>query len=104
MNAGAWMHDNLATQGYLWNQAVRRLVDAPELPRNRVRRRHAFKLATVWLAAIAVLLAAGASTAGLALGGVLVGVCGLVTATNFCIPSTLMAGLVSRRRPKEVHA
>jgi hypothetical protein len=31
------------------------------------------------------------------LGGVLVAVCGLVTVTNFCIPSTLL-GIWSRRR------
>jgi hypothetical protein len=81
---------------YIWNGGVRHLLDAPELPPNPTRRRHAFKLATVWLAAVAVLFATGATTAALALGGVLVAVCTLVTATNFCIPSTLLAWLDSR--------
>jgi len=154
VNAGAWMHENLATQGYcltgdegrrlrlglrfptalclalvitalvlqsalmvallvpvgliagwtsrhpfdyLWNHGLRHLAGAPELPPNPTRRRHAFKLATVWLAAVAVLFAAGASTAALALGGVLVGVCGLVAVTNFCVPSTMLAWLDGRR-------
>jgi hypothetical protein len=88
---------------HLWNRGLRHLTGAPELPLNPVRRRYAFKLATVWLAAVAVLFALGANVAALALGGVLVAVCGLVTATNFCIPSTMLAWLDARRR-KEVAA
>ena len=82
---------------YIWNRAIRHVLEAPELPVNPTRRRHAFKLATVWLAGVAVLLASGATTAGLVLGGVLVAVCTLVTVTNFCIPSTMLAWLESRR-------
>ena len=88
---------------YVWNQGLRHLTGAPELPPNPVRRRHAFKLATVWLAAVAVLFAAGASTAALVLGGVPVAVCGLLTVTNFSVPSTMLAWLDARRR-KEVAA
>jgi hypothetical protein len=75
----------------LWNHGLRQLFHAPALPPNPPRRRHAFKLATVWLLAVAVLFAAGQELAALSLGAVLVGVCGLVTATNFCVPSTLLA-------------
>jgi hypothetical protein len=82
---------------HLWNHAVRHVLGAPELPPNPPRRRHAFKLATVWLAAVALLFAAGVNGAALALGGVLVAVCGLVTVTNFCIPSTLLAWWDGRR-------
>ncbi len=83
---------------HLWNHGLRHVTGAPELPRNPTRRRHAFKLATIWLAGVAVLFATGASTAALALGGVLVAVCSLVTATNLCIPSTMFAWLDGRRR------
>jgi hypothetical protein len=83
---------------YVWNHAVRHRFRASPLPPNPTRRRHAFKLATVWLAVCAVLFAAGASTVGLALGGLLVAVCGLVTATNFCIPSRMLAWWENRRR------
>jgi hypothetical protein len=75
----------------LWNHGLRHLADAPELPPNPPRRRHAFKLATVWLLAVAGLFAAGQDVAALSLGAVLVGVCGLVTVTGFCVPSTLLA-------------
>ena len=88
---------------HLWNHAVRHLTGAPGLPPNPPRRRHAFKLATVWLATVALLFAVDASTAALVLGGVLVSVCGLVTVTNFCIPSTLLA-MWERRRAKEAVA
>jgi hypothetical protein len=76
---------------HLWNHGVRRAFGAPPLPPNPSRRRHAFKLATVWLVATATLLAAGATTAGLALGAMLGVACATVTATNFCLPSEAMA-------------
>jgi hypothetical protein len=76
---------------HVWNGAVRHAFGAPALPPNPTRRRHAFKLATVWLAAVAALFAAGATTAALVLGAVLVATCTLVTVTNFCIPSTVLA-------------
>jgi hypothetical protein len=81
---------------YIWNGALRHVFGTPALPENPRRRRHAFKLATVWLAGVAGLFAAGATTAGLVLGGVLVAVCGLLTLTNFCLPSTMLAWLDSR--------
>jgi hypothetical protein len=69
---------------YVWNAH-------PPVPPNPTRRRHAFKLATVWLAAVAILFLAGATTAALVLGGLLVAACTTVTATNFCIPSEALA-------------
>jgi hypothetical protein len=81
----------------LWNHGVRHLTGVPELPPNPTPRRHAFKLATVWLLAVGALLAAGATTAALVLGVALVTACSLVTLTNFCVPSTLLA-LWQRRR------
>ena len=86
----------------IWNRGLRHIAGAPELPPNPVRRRHAFKLATVWLAAVAALFAIDAATAALVLGGVLVAVCALVTATNFCIPSTLLAWLGGPRESNHI--
>lgn len=73
----------------IWNHGLRHLTGAPELPPNPTPRRHAFKLATAWLAGVGALLAADATTTAIVLGWVLVGVCGLLTATNYCIPSAL---------------
>lgn len=75
----------------LWNDGVRHIAGAPELPPNPARRRHAFKLATAWLLIVAGLFLANAATAALALGGALVAACTAVTVANFCIPSELMA-------------
>ncbi len=85
---------------HLWNRGVRHLVGGPALPPSPPRRRHAFKLATVWLALVGVLLAAGATTAALVLGGMLVAACALVTATNLCLPSETFAWLERRRAPE----
>lgn len=81
----------------IWNYGLRRLSGAPELPPNPTPRRHAFKLGTVWLLAIGLLFAIGQPTAALILGAILLPVCGLVTLTSFCIPSTLL-GIWWRRR------
>lgn len=82
---------------YLWDHGVRHLMGAPELPPNPTPRRHSFKLGALCLLAVGVLFAVGASAIALALGIVLVTVCGLLTATNLCIPSTLL-GFWWRRR------
>jgi hypothetical protein len=84
---------------HLWNHAVRYLLGGPVLPPNPPRRRDAFKVGTVWLALAGTLFAAGATTVALALGGLLVAACGLVTATNLCPPSELFAWLERRRTP-----
>jgi hypothetical protein len=86
---GGWTRRHPFDQ--IWNHGLRRPTGAPELPPNPTPRRHAFKLGTVWLLAVGVLFAVGQPTAALALGGVLVAVCGLVTVTNYCIPSTLLS-------------
>jgi hypothetical protein len=74
----------------IWNHGLRHLTGAPELPPNPRPRRHAFKLATVWLLGVGILFAIGQGTVALVLGGTLLGVCGLVTVTNYCVPSTLL--------------
>jgi hypothetical protein len=81
----------------IWNHGLRHLSGAPELPVNGTPRRHAFKLAAAWLLAVGVLFALGQPTAALILGSILVSVCGVVTLTNFCVPSTLL-GIWWRRR------
>ena len=76
---------------HIWNHVARHIVGGPQLPPNPPRRRHAFKVATVWLLIVGALLAAGATTAGVILGGMLVAACALVTATNLCLPSETFA-------------
>lgn len=76
---------------YVWNHAGRHLVRAPVLPPNPTRRRHAFKIATVWLLVVGTLLAVGAATVALVLAGLLVAACTTVTTTNLCLPSEALA-------------
>ncbi len=76
---------------HLWNRVVRHAVGGPVLPPNPPRRRHSFKVAIVWLAAVGALLSAGATTAALLLGGLLVAACGAVTVANLCLPSEMFA-------------
>jgi hypothetical protein len=75
----------------VWNYGARHVAGGPALPPNPTRRRHAFKLATVWLLGVGALLAVGLTTIAFALGGLLVAACATVTALNFCIPSELLA-------------
>lgn len=86
---------------HLWNRGVRHVVGGPVLPPNPRRRRDAFKVATVWLALVGALLAAGAATIALVLGGLLVAACATVTATNLCLPSETFAWLQRRRASRD---
>jgi hypothetical protein len=87
---------------YVWNHGVRHVVGAPALPPNPRRRRDAFKLATGWLLAVAVLFAVGADTAALVLGGLMVPACATVTLTNLCLPSEAFAAWERFRHRPEV--
>jgi hypothetical protein len=87
---------------YVWNHAVRHVVGGPPVPPNPRRRRDAFKVGTAWVALVAVLFAAGANTAALLLGGLLVAACATVTATNLCLPSEAFARLERVRHRKEL--
>ena len=64
---GGWMDANLAVQGYCLRPEESRAL------------------------AVGMLFATGYEAAALALGAMLVALCGLVTATNFCVPSALLA-------------
>src|SRR5947209_631353 len=88
----------------VWNHGMRYLTGDPPLPPNPTRRRHAFNIAAVWLLAVGTLLATGATAVALVLGGLLVAACATVTATNFCIPSELLALRERRRACTEVRA
>jgi hypothetical protein len=85
---------------HVWNRGVRHLFRAPPVPPNPPRRRHAFKVGTAWLVAVAGLFAAGWSTAGVVLGVMLLCACGSVTVFNLCLPS-LALSLLERRRLRE---
>jgi hypothetical protein len=87
---------------HIWNHAARHLFGGPTLPPNPPRRRDAFKVGTAWLLVVGALLAAGATTVGVVLGGMLAAACSIVTATNLCLPSETFAWWgrrTARRRP-----
>jgi hypothetical protein len=86
---------------YVWNHGVRHLFRAPALPPNPPRRRHAFKIATVWLAVVAVLFAVGLTVPALVLGVLMVGACTAVTVANLCIPSEMFAWWDRRRERRD---
>jgi len=89
---------------HLWNHGVRHLVGGPPLPPNPPRRRHAFKVATVWLIVVGALFVADATLVALALGGLLVAACATVTATNLCMPSEALAWWQRRTTREKVIA
>lgn len=75
---------------HFWNHGLRHLTGAPELLPNPIPRRHGFKVGTVWLLIVGLLFATGMTNAATILGALLLAACGLLTVTNFCIPSTLL--------------
>ena len=87
---------------YVWNHGVRRLVGGPPVPRTARGRRFGFRVATAWLFAVGVLLAAGATTAGIVAGVLLLAACTPFTLLNLCIPSAALSWWERRAKPTEV--
>lgn len=86
---------------HLWNHGLRHLLGHPALPPNPPRRRHAFKVATAMMLVLALLFAAGATTAGYVFGGMVLAACAAVTVLNLCIPSLVLERL---ERDAKAHA
>jgi hypothetical protein len=89
---------------HLWNRGARHILGGPVLPPNPTRRRHAFKIATASLLVVGTLFAAGAPTAAIVLGGLLLAACATVTTANLCLPSEAMAWWERRNTRHEVGA
>ncbi len=84
---------------YVWNHVVRRVIGGPAVPPTARGRRFGFRVATVWLLAVGTLLAAGATTAGVVSGVLLLAACAPFTLLNLCVPSLLLALWERRRAP-----
>lgn len=70
----------------LFNYGVRRLLDAPPIPRYTTPRRFACAIAALWLTGTSVAFALGAAHLGTLLGA-LIALAMLITATtDFCLP------------------
>ncbi len=82
----------------IYNYGIRHATATPPLPPNGAPRRFACAVATVWLIATAWAFSAGAMATGYVLGGSLVLVAGIVTTTDFCIPSFIYNLIVRRAR------
>lgn len=73
----------------IYNYGVRRLTGTAPLPRRGAPSRFACGMGAVWLVVTAWAFSSGHPTLGYVLGGLLVGVAGLVSTTDICIPSLL---------------
>lgn len=74
---------------YIYNHMLRSMLNKPELPPRSKQLKFACVIATLWLMATTYLFYAGLAIAGYVLGGLLVAVAFLVSATDFCIPSMI---------------
>jgi hypothetical protein len=87
----------------LFNFGLRRLWDAPRLPRYPKPRRFACALASLMLFAAALSFQRGWTTAGYLIGGSLAAAAAVNVTTGFCIPSFLY-GLLFGKPSSSCHA
>ena len=74
---------------YIYNHALRSMLNKPKLPPRSKQLKFACVIATLWLIATVYLFYTGLAIAGYILGGLLVAVAFIVSATDFCIPSMI---------------
>jgi hypothetical protein len=72
---------------YVYDVALRPLLGGPRVPESPEPRRFACQVATPWIAAIAIAFWAGAPAIAWVLAAPMLVVAGVVTATNWCLPS-----------------
>ncbi len=74
---------------YIYNHVMRSMLNKPKLPPRSKQLKFACVIATLWLIVTTYLFYAGSDIAGYVLGGLLVAVAFIVSATDFCIPSMI---------------
>jgi hypothetical protein len=74
---------------YIYNHVLRGMLNKPKLPPRSKQLKFTCVIATLWLFATTYLFYSGLTNAGYVLGGLLVAVAFIVSATDFCIPSTI---------------
>jgi hypothetical protein len=74
---------------YIYNHVLRGMLNKPKLPPRSKQLNFTCVIATLWLFATTYLFYSGHTNAGYVLGGLLVAVAFIVSATDFCIPSTI---------------
>jgi hypothetical protein len=75
----------------IWNHAVRRLLDAPPLPPNAIRRPARLQDRDRLAAHCRCAVRRGATSPGAVAGGLLAAAGASATALNFCVPSFLLS-------------
>ncbi len=74
---------------YIYNNVLRGTLNKPKLPPRSKQLKFACVVATLWSIATTYLFYVGLVIAGYVLGGLLVTVAFIVSATDFCIPSMI---------------
>ena len=74
---------------YIYNHVLRDMLNKPKLPLRSKQLKFTCVIATLWLIATTYLFYSGFTIPGYVLGGLLVAVAFIVSATDFCIPSTI---------------
>lgn len=74
---------------YIYNYVLRGMLNKPKLPPRSKQLKFACAIATLWLIVTTYLFYSGLTMAGHVLGGLLVSVAFIVSATDFCIPSMI---------------
>jgi hypothetical protein len=82
---------------YIYNYAVRYVLNKPKMPPRANQGRFACGIATVWLAGTIYLFYIGLNIWGYIVGGILVSIATLVSTTDICIPSMIYNLLFKRK-------
>jgi hypothetical protein len=85
---------------YLYNYAIRHILNKPKMPPRTNQGRFACGIAAIWLAITIYLLHSNYTVAGYILGGMLLVVAILVSALDICIPSIIYNALFKREQQK----
>jgi rhodanese-related sulfurtransferase len=81
---------------WLYNYAVRQVLNKPAIPRNAAPRRFSCAVASVWLGATVIAFLVGWDIAGYVLGTAMAGMAAFVAVTHICLPSLVYTRLFER--------
>ena len=89
---------------YVYNLIISKWMKRPQVPPRSLQLKFACTIATLWLAAIVILLAGGQESTALVLAGLLAFVALLPSTIDYCVPSVIYNYLFLKKGQKEMHS
>ena len=83
---------------YIYNLVIVPFTDRPKLPRRSIQLKFACSIATLWIGSITYFFYHGMDMTGFVLGALFISVAGILSTTDYCLPSVIFNAIFTKNQ------